>query len=91
MAVHEIRAGRLNVLSKPVGEWKIQVARTKQISNLDARATCRRIDPRLRRANQRTVMTPLEQRRNQVNHLLRATVKMAPGFDMQYFHGSMIL
>ena len=36
-------------------------------------------------------MSALPQRRNQVEHLLRPTVKMASCFDMQYFHGPIIL
>jgi hypothetical protein len=31
-------------------------------------------------------VAPRSQRRHQVNYLLRTAVKMAPGFDMKYFH-----
>ena len=91
MAVHDIRAGLFQELRQPLGEWQIQVARTKQILHTNFGQPRDAINARVGRTNKRVVMAPITQRVDQVHDLLWAAQEMAPGFDMQYFHAPMIL
>jgi hypothetical protein len=44
------------------------------------------VDARSGRADDQVVVTHVTQRPGEVDNLLWPAVKMAPGFDMQYFH-----
>ena len=86
MAVDDIRLLALQVLYEPVREWQIHITRTKQILYVDTGAARGRVNPGTRRTNENRLMTALGKRRNQVDHLLWPAIKMAPCFDIQYFH-----
>ena len=91
MAVHDVRLRVADVLRQAIGERQVEVPGTEQPAYRNALLARCGVDARARRTHERAVVAMLPQRRHQVDHLLRPTIKMAPGFDVQNVHGYIIL
>ena len=80
--------GRLAIQypAKAPDKGQVELAGTGQRRYRDARLGCHRLNSRVTRANQEIVDSPRVQPLKQPDHLLRAAVKVAPGFDMDDFH-----
>ena len=91
VAVHDVGLRFADVLHKSVGERQVEVAGTKQVAHRDSSRARRVVDAGSGRANDGVVVTHVPERIDEVNHLLRTTVKMASGFDMQYVHRRRII
>ena len=89
--MNKLRARTLKVLHEAIGERQVEIAGAKEIAYRDRRLPCGRVDARARRTDEQVVVAQLAKCIDQVNDLLRPPIKMAPGFDMQYFHRLRIL
>jgi hypothetical protein len=58
----------------------------RQVPHRYGRFARRIVDAGSGRADNQVVVAQFAQRLDKVDHLLGSAVKMAPGFDMQYFH-----
>jgi hypothetical protein len=67
-------------------EGEIVIAGTIDVPDGDSRVTRSGIYAGIGRTHQRSVDSALLKCPRQVNYLLGTTIKMASGFDMQYFH-----
>ncbi len=91
VTMHDIGLCFLEVLRQAIGKRQVEVAGAEQVLHTYAGLSCHVVDAGIRRTNQRIVVSAIAQGIDQVDDLLRPAQKMAPGFDMQYFHASMIL
>ncbi len=86
VTVDDIRGEFSDKRRQAIGERQVEVAGTEEILHAQSGLARNPVDPGVRRADQRIVVTAPAQRLHQVDDLLRPAEEMAPGFDMQYFH-----
>jgi hypothetical protein len=84
--MHDVGLRLADELCKPIGERQVEIASAKQVPHRYGRLPRRIVDARSGRADDQVVVTHVTQRPGEVDNLLWPAVKMAPGFDMQYFH-----
>ncbi len=86
VAMHDVRFRLADELCEPIGERQVEISGTEQVPYRYGRRPRRIVDAGSWRAHDQVVVTHVAQCLHEVNDLLRATIEMAPGFDMQYFH-----
>ena len=84
--MNEVWIFRKDQLTQAKGECEIMIAGAAEVSYVQAGVPRGGVQSRFRRADEDTVDSLLIEPFHQIKNLLRAAIKMASRFYMQYFH-----